>query len=170
MATLYIRRGAATEQVVDIANKGITCLSAPFLTAADAKPLPSRNWPDEHGDDIYFPAKMMLAAYDEELTLGCMTTESAESLAAARTAIFNFIDWLTGNDTENGGGTELAIYSPYTTQGRQHCHFAGIAEEDAVLMRVRRGGSETWESYVTFKVKIHVGDPYTNITLAPAND
>lgn len=127
----------------------IACTSVPFDVYPKIKELPSNDWPDEHGDDTFIPAKLMIAAYDYEINFCYKGLDGS-----AYSAIKPFIDYLTGVD---GNGVELSIYSPYNKIGRQKAYFTGLSD-----LKYRRMGAE---DVLTFSVKFRITDPVTDITL-----
>lgn len=147
---------------------GIVCAKVPFKAGGKTKELPKRDWADEHGEDTYVPAKLMLEGYDAEFEMVYQGEELATNpfnLKLAFQQIDAFKKWLTGNDTDAGSGGELKIYSPYSTIGRQGCYLLEISDEDPVVQVKQAGGNVYHENVVTFKVKFRVTDPMTDVTL-----
>lgn len=150
---------------------GIVCCSVPFKAGCEVKELAKRDWPDEHGEDTYFPPKTVMKAYDAEFTMAYKGQELADNpfnLALAFQHIRQFKQWLTGNNTEEGSGSELKIYSPHSTIGRQGCYLTEISDEEPCVQTKQEGGNLYHENVVTFKVKFRVTDPVTDITLTQA--
>lgn len=151
---------------------GIATRKVPFKTGGKVKSLAKTDWKDEHGADEYFPAKLCFEPYEIEVEFAYAGRELASNpfnLSLATTQIANFINWLSGNDSENGTGSELKIYFPYTGIGRQKCRLSEISDEDPHLQLVQVGSSLYNENVVTFKVKFMVTDPVTYITLSETN-
>lgn len=145
---------------------GILCGRVPFRAGGKTKELAKRDWKDEHGVDAYIPASLKFEAYDCEFELaycGQELSSDAWNLSLAFSRIDSFKKWLSGNDEV--GGAEFKIYSPYSSIGRQGCYLLEISDEDPCLQLKQEGGNLYHENVVTFKVKFHVTDPMTNITL-----
>lgn len=150
---------------------GIVCCKVPFKVGGKVKSLAKTDWKDEHGEDVYFPAKSMFEAYDAEFEMAYKGQELASNpfnLSQAVTNIENFKKWLTGNDTTNGSGTELKIYSPYANVGRKG-YLAEINNEEPCLQVKGSGDNVYNETVVTFKVKFRVTDPMTQIVLSSSS-
>lgn len=143
----------------------IACCKVPFKVGGKTKDLPKRDWHDEQGEDTYIPNKLMIEAYDVEFELACVVNSSSFDLLGALAKIDAFKKWLSGNDSENGTGAELAIYSPYSTIGRQGCYLLEISDEEPHLQMKQTAGNIYNENVLTFKVKFRVTDPNTQITL-----
>lgn len=158
----------ADEAVVDsFATWGIVCAHVPFSAGGKTKSLPKRSWSDEHGEDVYTPAQLMMDAYDAEFEMAYKGQELASNpfnLNLAFLQINSFVRWLTGND-QSSPGTSLKIYSPYSTIGRQGCYLLEVGSEEPHVQVKDEGGNLYNENVVTFKVKFRVTDPLTNITL-----
>ena len=169
--TLLFQKGSG--RVVDSFSKwGIVCCKVPFSVGGKTKEPAKRNWLDEHGDDAYLPKKLMFESSEVEFTLAYKGQELATNpfnLSLAVTQIDAFKKWLTGNDTQNGSGSELKIYSPYSALGRQKCYLMEISNEEPYLMTKQQGGNLYNENVVEFKVKFKVTDPVTNITLTESS-
>ena len=165
---LYIKKGDAPA-VNTFTEWRIACCKVPFRTGGDVKDLPNRNWPDEHGDDTYMPARLMFQGYDAEFEMAYQGEELSTNpfnLSLAFAQMDAFKKWLTGNDTDGGSGTTLMIYSPYSAIGRQECYLKKISDEDPCVQTKSMGGGLYHENVVTFKVTFRVCDPMTNVTLA----
>ena len=150
----------------------IACLNVPFKVGGKTKELAKRDWPDENGEDTYFPQQMMLEAYDAEFEMAYCGKELASNpfnLSLAVTQIDSFKKWLSGNNVAGGSGTELKIYSPYSTIGRQGCYLIEISDEDPHLQTVQDGNNIYHENVVTFKVKVRVTDPMTAYSPSPSS-
>ena len=169
--TLLFQKG--TGRVVDSFNKwGIVCCSVPFKAGGKTKEPAKREWLDEHGDDVYLPSKLMFESYEAEFEMAYMGKELATNpfnLSLAESQIKAFKKWLTGNDTQNGSGSELKIYSPYAAIGRQKCYLMEISNESPCVVTKQEGGNLYNENVVTFKVKFKITDPMTDITLVESS-
>lgn len=147
---------------------GIVCCNVPFKAGGKVKQPAKRDWPDEHGEDVYLPSKLAFDGYDADFELAYKGQELASNpfnLSLALTKINAFKKWLTGNDTTAGSGSELKIYSPYSSIGRQGCYLLEISDEDPRLVTKQENGNVYHENVVTFKVKFRVTDPMTDVTL-----
>lgn len=165
--TLLFQKGEGSV-VNSFTQWGIVCCKVPFKAGGKSKDLPKRDWHDEQGEDTFLPGKLMFEGYDAEFELAYQGQELATNpfnLSLAVTAINNFKKWLSGNDTEEGSGSELKIYSPFAAIGRQGCYLLEISDEDPCVMTKTQGGNLYNENVVTFKVRFRVTDPMTNITL-----
>lgn len=170
--TLLFKKGDATT-VNSFTQWGIVCIKVPFVAGGETKELPTNDWYDEHGEDTYIPAKLMLKAYDAEFELAYAGKELASNpfdLDLAFTQITAFKKWLTGHDDPtnhpDGTGADLKIYSPFSTIGRQNCYLKEISDEEPHVQTREDNGNLYHENVVTFKVTFRVCDPMTNITLS----
>lgn len=169
--TLLFAKGSGST-VSSYTQWGIVCCNVPFKAGVKVKDLAKRDWPDEHGDDVFIPAKTMFEAYDVEFEMAYAGQELASNpfnLSLAVTNINAFKKWLTGNNVPGGSGAELKIYSPFASIGRQKCHLLEISDEDPCLMTKQQNGNVYNENVVTFKVKFRVNDPITDITLTESS-
>ena len=150
---------------------GIVCSKADFKPGGKIKSLPERSWYDEHGKDVYIPVKTMLDGGEVEFEMAYKGQELSSNpfnLSLAFDAISNFKKWLTGNNTDNGSGAEMNIYSPFTGRGYSGCYVTEISNEDPVVMLKTERGNLYNENVVTFNVKFYVTDPATSIVLSEA--
>lgn len=165
--TLLFQKGSG--EVVNSYDKwGIVCQKVPFKAGGKVKEPAKRDWHDEHGDDAYIPTELMFEAYDAEFEMAYAGQELASNpwnLSLAFSKIDAFKKWLTGNDTDEGSGAELKIYSPYSIIGRHGCYLLEISNEEPHLQLKQEAGNVYHENVVTFKVKFKVTDPMTNIVL-----
>ena len=147
---------------------GIVCCKVPFKAGCKTKELAKNGWQDEHGEDTYIPSKLMFEAYDAEFEMAYKGEELATNpfdLDLAFTRISAFKKWLSGNDTTSGSGAELKIYSPFETIGRQGCYLLEISDEEPCVLTKQSKGNIYHENVATFKVKIRITDPMTDIVL-----
>lgn len=131
---------------------GIACKECPFVLFPEAKDVLSEDWPDEQGVDVYLPAQAKLKDYDFEASF---ITSGEESTVL--TNIRSFAQFLYG--LNDNGSSRLAILDEHS----------GIGRKD---VRVVNLGNELWwnddnddEKIAIFKVKFHVYDPVTDVTL-----
>jgi len=163
---LIIQKGSGSP-VNTFTEWGIACLKVPFKAGCKTKELPKRNWYDEHGDDTYIPSKLMFEAYDAEFELAYVGKELASNpfnLSLAVQKITLFKQWLSGNNTTNGSGAELKIYSPYAAIGKLGCYLLEIDDENPHLQTRQDNGNIYNENVVTFKVKFRVTKPNSSYT------
>lgn len=161
---LIIQKGSGSP-VNTFTQWGIACLKIPFKVGCKTKDLPKRNWYDEHGDDTYFPQKLMLEGYDADFELAYVGKELASNplnLSLAVQQITSFKNWLTGNTSSSGSGCELKIYSPYASIGRKGCYLLEIDSENPHLQTKQENGNVYNENVVTFKMKVRVTDPVSD--------
>lgn len=128
---------------------GVVCTEVPIVVGEEAKELPTRDWPDEDGEDTYVPDELPLAAYDWEIGMcykGAVGTVQAKMKA--------FRDYLTGRD---GSGALMKVYSPWTKEGRQNVYFKELETDEFWRSNVDEG--------VTFTVTLRVTDPVTEVVL-----
>lgn len=165
--TLLFQKGAGSV-VNSFSQWGIVCCKVPFKAGCKVKEFASRDWHDEHGSDTYFPSKSYFEPYDAEFEMAYKGQELASNpfnLSLAASHIDQFKKWLSGNDTVEGSGTELKIYSPFASIGRQKCHLLEISDEAPHVQMKYEAGNLYHENVVTFKVTFRVTDPMTNIIL-----
>ena len=131
----------------------VVCQEFPFKHLPEIKELPKRDWHDEHGEDIYIPTDgLKFKAYDLEvrfLYVGKQTDMQNE--------LKGFIEFIYGRNS--GGAPLLAIYDEYTKTGRRGVYVLSVDNE---LLYDERNP----EVIGQFKVKFHVCDPKTDITLS----
>ena len=65
--TLIFQKANGSETKDLYADFGIKTTSVPLFLPLETKELPSRDWIDEDGEDVYFPDVVRLQAYDTEL-------------------------------------------------------------------------------------------------------
>lgn len=165
--TLLFQKGDG-DVVSSFDEWGIACCQVPFTDGDEMKDLPKRDWNDEHGEDVYFPKKLMAKAYDAVFELAYVGKELANNpfdVHLAQSQIAAFRKWLSGNDTENGSGTSLKIYSPYNRVGRQSCYLKSISDKELHVQLKEESGNVYNENIATFKAEFRVCDPTTDILL-----
>lgn len=139
----YTNVGAAVEVIA----YGIVCQEFPFKYLPEMKELPKRDWPDEDGDDVYFPSDgMKMKAFDLDVKF-----LYADSITNMRSKLVAFINFLYGRNTN--GSPCLLIYDEYTNTA-----FRGVYVSEV--------GNELYEyndvninAHAMFKVKFRVTDP-----------
>lgn len=126
---------------------GIVCTEMPFAPFTETKKIPTRDWPEEDGEDVYVPSRLPRNAYDMEIGL-CYKGGSK----SAYDGIKKFIDYLTGEDGET---PVLKIYSPFTGIGRENVYLKEY-DDDAFFFNEE-------EDVVLFSMTFRVTDPKTDI-------
>ncbi len=127
---------------------GVVCTDFPFRIGGETKDLPSRDWPDEDGEDTYIPARLPLKAYDIEVGF-CYTG----GLGLAASNLTAFRNYLTGAD---GSGAEMKIYNSHTKIGRTGVYLLELDDEAEFHV----SGSE---EVLTFKAKFKVTNPTDDV-------
>lgn len=135
------------------ASFGIACKECPFVLFPESKDVLTEDWPDSHGADVYIPNHAKLKDYDFEATF--IASGSDNTIQAN---IKSFAQFLYGLNTN--GSSRLAILDEHS----------GIGRKD---VRVESLGNDLWwnedcddEKIAIFKVKFHVYDPVTEVTLS----
>lgn len=67
--TLIFQKANGSETKDLYADFGIKTTSVPLFLPLETKELPSRDWIDEDGEDVYFPDVVRLQAYDTEISM-----------------------------------------------------------------------------------------------------
>ena len=141
-------------EVVDILEEyNIICPNFPFVLLPEPKELPKRDWPDEHGIDVFVPSTRLIKEYDIDVEFLYVGTEQN-----IRTDVGDFIDFLYGRN-ENAVGSLLAVYNEYTEIGRKDII---VTEIENNMYYTKNGDSD---SVAAFKVKFMVCDPVTDVIL-----
>lgn len=149
--TLLFQKSKIDSSVKDsLVDFGMVCTDIPFMPYGETKELPKRDWADEDGEDTYIPDRIPLLAFDWEIGMGYKG-----DLSTAQGALKTFTDYLTGKD---GSGAELKVYSQFTGIGRKGIYFKGISDFDFFKTNI--------DEVVTFKLKLRVTDPTTDVVLA----
>lgn len=165
---LFFQKGNG-EVVNSFTRWGIVCCRVPFKAGGKTKELEKIALSDEHGEIVPFVPYLTFEAYDAEFEMAYKGEELSTNpfnLSLAFNKINEFKRWLSGNDTEQGSGTELKIYSPYSAIGRQKCYLSAISDEAPFLHLKSQSGNLYNENVVTFKVTFRVTDPMTDIVLS----
>lgn len=148
--SIYFKRGEGA--VIDTQTQwGIVCKEFPFLLYGESKELPKRDWMDEDGEDVFFPSKLAMQAYDLDVEFAYKGV-----MDSANVKIRGFLDYLTGRD---GAGSNLSVYDTYTKVGRQGVYVKGV-KQDVFVRNTSEG------DVVVFTVTFRVSDPMTEIVLA----
>lgn len=138
----------------------IVCQEFPFKVLPETKELPSRDWHDQDGEDVYIPPTgLRFKAYDLEVKFLYTGTEQT-----MQSDLNRFIKFLYGRN--NGGAPYLAVYDEYTKTGRQGIYTANVDNE---LLAYDNCDTDV---VAVLKVKFRVTDPVTelNSQLQPISD
>lgn len=154
----YDGTGYTKGTMVDLEEKfNIVCQEFPFKINPTPKDLPTRNWMDEDGLDVYIPEKLPIKEYDIDVTFLYVGEEEY-----IRSDLSAFIDFLYGRIPGNNNDTvktaRLAIYNEYVQLGRKDVVISEISNE---LFYV--SGNDP-DAVAKFNVKFMVYDPVTNVT------
>ena len=118
------------------------------------KEVAKRDWPGEHGEDVYLPPSgLKLQSYEIEAEF-CYKGE----LDTAADAYTVFRNYLLG---ASGDGVELSIYDPYWAKDRTGVYLLEISD----LSTIRSAVDEA----VAFKAKFSVSKPMATV-LAVRNE
>ena len=140
--------------VVDTqASYRVVCQEFPFKRLPEIKELAKRDWYDENGDDVYIPTDgLKFKAYDIDVTFLYVGSQ-----AQMYDDIKGFVSFLYGRNA--GGSPILAVYDLYTKTGRRGIYVSNVDNE------LYEYDDKNPEVIAQFKVKFHVTDPITDITL-----
>ena len=135
-----------------LSEYNIACQSFPFKYYPDAKDAFTTDWKDENGVDVYLPTEAKKKDYELEaefIAKGAKGTTQQNVKA--------FIEKLYG------GGTLIssrwAVYDEHTGLGFKDVRVVSV-DPDAYL-----NDDSDDEVVITFKIKFHVYDPVTKVTL-----
>lgn len=117
--TLIFQKANGSETKDLYADFGVKTTGVPLFVPLETKELPSRDWKDEDGEDVYFPDVAKLKAYDIEISV--VYKGSQGSFRAKQESLFKYM-------TTNG--SELNIYSPYSYTGCKGAYFKGFSDFD----------------------------------------
>lgn len=140
-----MKDGASVLDLYD--DFGIVCTDIPFVEFGATKSMSVRTWPDEDGEDAYFPDAMTADAYDWKIKMACAGTKTYERAS-------DFVKWVCGR---SDNGTQLMMYSKRIGTGRKNCYFKSIGD---FSFHKENSGNEVLEFTTTFRVC----DPRTDIS------
>ena len=150
--SIYFQKEKDDALVYDTKSQwGIVCKEFPFVLFDKAKDLPTKSWPDEDGEDVFFPDSLCMDAYDIEVEFAYKG-----EMGSANAKILSFINYLTG---KSDNGTSLKVYDTFTQIGRRGLYVKSIGND----MFVRKDDEG---DVIVFKIGFRVTDPVTEITLA----
>lgn len=156
---LYFQKMSTTDkqgQVTDypmmesIADFHLYCSAFPYVGTTESKNLPTNDWPDEDGEEVFVPSVIPIRAFDMELKLHCKA--NSIDVANARTQLFR--KYITGRD---GTGSRLMIFSEQTNLGRQGLIFKKMDPPELIRTKSR--------CVVSYKVTFRVTDPVTELEI-----
>lgn len=140
------------------ANFSVYPSEVPFIMQGEMKDEAKRDWHDEDGIDVFYDnTKPPIKDYD--LEIDCMA--QAASVEALRSCVNNFISYLRGDD---GKGNVFAIYDTHCKAGRRNVRF--IEYENRSFYNYDSDD----EKLISFKIKMHVDDPRTEVSLSTTTD
>lgn len=140
-----------------IADFGIYVKDVPFAIFPEMKELPTNDWYDEDGEEVYTPQgdeRMRMAAYDLTIEFAYKGDEDT-----AKSAVRDFLDYITGR---SDGLILMRMYDTHTRIGRKNVRVKSVSD-DATYKRSNGG------EVLLFKVTFRVGDPVTDIKLVEDN-
>lgn len=139
--TLIFQKANGSETKDLYADFGIKTTSVPLFLPLETKELPSRDWIDEDGEDVYFPDVVRLQAYDTEISMVYKGAQGTFPIKQA--AVFRYMT------TE---GLELNIFSPYSNTGCKGAYFKGFSDFDFT-------SDSSLGDVAVFKMKFRVTKP-----------
>lgn len=141
--SITFRKAGGAETKDLYSDFGIKTTGVPLFLPKEMKGVSTRDWSDQHGEDVVFPSTSRFSSYDTEIAVVYKGAPGT-----FRTSMNKFYGYLTS------GGTELEIYSPYTSTGCRGAAFRGFSDFD-----YGRFGAE---EVVEFKIKFTVYKPIEN--------
>ena len=137
----------------------IVCSKSVYRHFGDPKEVSSRNWFDEHGEDVYIPANVKLKKFDLEVSFLCNG-----EYPTLKDKVKSFLLFLMGKNWRNeqgnlvaSTGSRLVLYDGDNSIGWKDVRFKSFAT-DAFL----KDNSDV-ESVLEFKIIFEVNDPYTTV-------
>lgn len=130
----------------------------PFIMQAEMKEIAKRDWHDEDGIDVFY-GNSGPSIKDYDLEIECMA--KSKTISGLRGIINSFISYLRGDD---GKGNVFAIFDTHCDAGRRNIRF--VEYEDQSFYNLDSDD----EKFISFKIKMHVDDPRTEVSLVSEND
>lgn len=130
----------------------------PFIMQAEMKESAKRDWHDEDGIDVFY-GNPQPAIKDYDLEIECMA--KSKTISDLRGIVNSFISYLRGDD---GKGNVFAIFDTHCDAGRRNIRF--MEYEDQSFYNFDSDD----EKFISFKIKMHVDDPRTEVSLVSEND
>lgn len=150
-----VSKGAVKETGADFS---VYPSEVPFIAIGDTKDVAKRDWYDEDGLDVFYDSAPKLKDYDLEIT--CLA--KAETVDGLRKNVNSFISYLSGGD---GKGNVFALYDTHCGAGRRNVRFVSFSEDSYYNIDEIDN-----LKLLSFKIKMHVDDPRTEVTLGKAKD
>jgi hypothetical protein len=145
--TLIFQREGTTIRKDLYSDFGIKTTSVPLFVPGDTKELPSRDWSEEDGLDVYVPNIIPLKAYIIDVSV--VYSGEQGSFQSKLDSLASYL--LTG-------GSYLNIYSPYSSTSCKGAHFVGFSDFSFT------SDSSTGD-IAEFKIKFKVTKPKERFTL-----
>lgn len=148
--SILFKKAKAGSVVKDLLSDfSMSCMDFAFPFSIEAKELASEDWIDEDGEDTFVPEILPIKAYDLEIKISYSGAKGT-----GKTKAMSLLNYLTGRD---GTGSELSIYNPHISTGRQKVRFLSMTPEFR---------SDNLEDNFDLTIKLRVADPLTEITLS----
>lgn len=163
--------------VVDTyAQFNVVCEEFPFKFLPEAKELPKRDWPDEHGEDVFIPSDGLvfkaydvdakfLYAYDGQTDWASSGTSDDYPTWVSkkmRNDLKSFFSFITGRNTD--GSPLLKIYDDYTKTGRRGVRY--LSNDPDIFFY----DDKNINAIAEFKVKFRVSDPVYEVVYSVSNN
>lgn len=136
----------------------IVAQDIPFKRTPSPKDLPTKDWHDEDGLDVYVPDDIPMKSYDLDVVFLYVGKEQN-----IITDISNFIDFIYGRkkgvESDSVKSGRLAIYNEYVKMGRKDVVVKEIENE------LFNCSDSDPDAVSQFKVRFTVYDPVTEIVL-----
>lgn len=138
--------------VIDIyGTYGIVCQEFPFKYLPETKELAKRDWPDESGEDTFFPTDgLKFNAYDLEAKFIYSGDQKT-----MQSKILSFIKFITCKDKD--GAQCISVYDEYTGMGSRGVYVKEIPNELYDYSDI------SLNAIAVFKVKFRITDPITRV-------
>ena len=148
----YLNDGVTVNDttVHDSTEWNIWITKYPFKVKGEAKDLPTNDWFDENGKEVFLPDKLPIKAYETTIEFVFKGTKGT-----AGTKIKSFLDYLA-----NGG--YFKMYCEWCKHGLQNVRYVSY---DPNAEYIDNEDSDPESSIITFKVRLAIDDPETSIIL-----
>lgn len=159
---ILIQKQVPSAEVKDTAaDFGWWVMDAPFHVGGEMKELPSNDWPDEDGLEVFVPPTGQYSkSYDIEMKFAFRYDAGSadwSSHGRAKAALNAFRNYLSGRD---GSGVMMKVYSEHGDSGRQGVYLLEISDNPTYYCK------EQGRERAFIVVKMRVTDPLTDITLS----
>ena len=144
---------------------GIVCSKSAFRYYGDPKDVASRNWLDEHGEDVYIPSAVKVKKFDAEFTFLCNGPENVVKYNVRQFHRFLMgMSWTykdgRSDITVSAEGARLALYDTYNSLGWKDVRLKSFSTDGLVM------DNSDDEIVLEFKVVCEVFDPYSAVSVA----